>query len=202
MRRSVVMDGVAKRQPSFDDVEMMAPPPKRLELDHNVAQLPTQPWSKPIVAKQQSSTGQTPVSQSEFPLRSLEEFYKACPSYRLPVEIGSFSLDEKGQQKLDRSELRYFSPPSHNSRMDLKVGFEKYVPGKRNVPSDKLNPILRWINVNGDSFRPKSAGPKSPDKGRLSDSVAAATTENGADERRTSVGELAGPLATIAERLV
>jgi len=195
------MDGVTKRTTSFEDLEMMAPPPKRLEIDgNNSVQVPSQ-----IQSKQQPcrpSTGQTRALQSEFPLRNLEDFYKACPSYRLPVEIGAFSINEKGQQLLDRSELRYFSPPSHPTRMDLKVGYEKYVPSKRNVPADKLNPILRWVNANGDCFRPKTSGPKSPEVATWVGAGKEASSTNGADvDRRTSIGEVADPVPTTkAER--
>ena len=192
------MDGVTKRSASFEDLEMMAPPSKRPELEMNRAQHSNPPWTKQPVARPVSSSSQAPAAQSEFPLRSLEDFYKACPSYRLPVEIGSFSIDEKGQQKLDRSELKYFSPPGHGSRMDLKVGYDKYVPSQRNVPADKLNPILKWINANGDCFRPKSAGPKSPEKsGILEGSTSSTVAANGVDMgRRISIGEVADPVPT------
>ena len=197
------MDGVTKRTTSFEDLEMMAPPPKRLEADNNRVQVPSQ--NQPRQQLSRPSAGQTPALQSEFPLRNLEDFYKACPSYRLPVEIGAFSINEKGRQQLDRTELRFFSPPSHPTRMDLKVGYDKYVPSKRNVPADKLNPILRWINANGDCFRPKTSGPKSPEAATWV-GVAAAGKEagptNGADvDRRTSIGEVADPVPTTkAER--
>ena len=121
-------------------------------------------------AHQASPKNSHPVQEnhikSEFPLRNLEEFYKTCPTYRLPVEVGSFSLDNKGRHQLDRSQLKYYSQPFPYSRLnfDLKVGYDKYVPINRSVPTDKLNPILRWIAVNGDCFRPKMFSPKSPDK--------------------------------------
>lgn len=130
--------------------------------------------------------------KSEFPLRSLEDFYKDCPAYRLPVEIGSFSLGNKGKQVLDRSQLKFFSPPPPTySRLnfDLKLGYDRYVPSPRCVPSDKLNPILRWVAVNGDCFRPKPFSPKSPNKGEGE----VPGGNNAVDEegkRRVSVGEV------------
>lgn len=63
---------------------------------------------------------------------------------------------------MDRSQLRYYTPPTRLN-LDLGVGFSAFVPTKKNVPSKGLQPILRWIGSNGDSFRPK-VHPKSPDK--------------------------------------
>ncbi len=133
---------------------------------------------------------------SEFPLRSLEDFYKDCPTYRLPVEIGSFSLDNKGKQVLDRSQLKYFSPPPpppissrQNLNFDLRVGYDKYVPSPRSVPADKLNPILRWVAMNGDCFRPKPFSPKSPNKG---DGEVGGNLVDETGSRRLSVGETYG----------
>ena len=101
-----------------------------------------------------------PLKMAEFPVSNLEDFYKPCPNYRMPVEQGAFSKDGEGAYHLDRSQLRYFS---HSSRvtMDLKVGYEDYVPKLENVPADGLQPILKWISSNGEYFRPK-VHPKSP----------------------------------------
>lgn len=145
--------------------------------------------SRHLISKHLSSIQENHI-KSEFPLRSLEDFYKDCPTYRLPVEVGSFSLDNKGKQLLDRSQLRYFSAPPPLSRLnfDLKLGFDKYVPTPRSVPSDKLNPILRWVASNGDCFRPKPFSPKSPNKAEGEVSEASAVDETG--RRRVSVGEV------------
>lgn len=101
--------------------------------------------------------------KTEFPVRALDDFYKPCPSFRLPIEIGAFSLDQEGEFQLDRTELRYYVLPAHPTRpnFDLNIGFSQFVPQKHNVPSNKLDPILRWISQNGDCFRPRSQ-PLSP----------------------------------------
>ena len=130
--------------------------------------------------------------KSEFPIRSLEEFYKDCPTYRLPAEIGSFSVDHKGKQLLDRSQLRFFSPPPHGTprlNFDLKLGYDKYVPLPQSVPADKLIPILRWVASNGDSFRPKPFSPKSPNKGADGEASGGSVEDAEAGKRRMSVGE-------------
>ena len=131
--------------------------------------------------------------KSEFPLRSLEDFYKDCPTYRLPVEIGSFSLDNKGKQQMDKSQLKFFTPPpppmaTSRLNFDLRLGYDKYVPSPRGVPSDKLNPILRWVSINGDSFRPKPFSPKSPNKTEAGKEGGSFLDEAG-QKRRISVGE-------------
>lgn len=179
---------------ALEDLDMMPPPAKRLELDKDRLQRSELPWRK----RQDSKSVRIPA-KSEFPVRNLEDFYKACPSYRLPVEIGSFSQDEKGKQHMDRNQLRYFSPPAASSRLnfDLKVGYDEYIPSKRNVPSDKLNPILRWIAENGDCFRPKVCGPKSPEKDVRFNDIDVGVNANGAEvERKMSVGVTSSAVGT------
>ena len=182
---------------------MMPPPAKRIELDNDRMQKSGLPWNKhqdckPVLPSSQPVPGG--LAKSEFPLRNLEDFYKACPSYRLPVEIGSFSLDEKGQQHLSRNQLRYFTPPAASSRLnfDLKVGYDQYISNKCNIPSDKLNPILRWIAANGDYFRPKVSGPKSPEKDRsFSANIGSGMNADRVDvKRKTSVDGIPNPMGS------
>ena len=104
----------------------------------------------------------TTRTMSEFPASSLDDFYKPCPNYRLPMELGAFSYDAEGAFCHDRSQLRYYNPPSQPSRlfMDLKVGYDGYVPKAKSGCPD-LEPILRWISFNGHCFRPRNE-PLSP----------------------------------------
>lgn len=153
------------------------------------------------LAKKLAASGAAATSQlkSEFPLRSLEDFYKDCPTYRLPVEVGSFSLDNQGKQHLDRTQLRYLAlpPPSSRLNFDLKVGYDKYVPSPRSVPAEKLNPILRWIAMNGDCFRPKPFSPKSPEKAQDgSGGVGGGVKATDPMGRRVSVGEVVSSVPT------
>ena len=95
---------------------------------------------------------------SEFLVAELEQFYKPCPSYRLPVEIGSFSHDEQGRVRMDRSQLRYYAPPAGaRFYMDLRVGYESFVPKTKTTPLDGINPILAWIASHGECFGPRVA---------------------------------------------
>ncbi len=130
------------------------PKPKRRRLSQPIT---------PDVASHTAPDMQRP-SRAEFPVSSLEEFYKACPTYRLPLEVGAFSIDGAGVFRPDRSELRYYSPPGRVVNMDLRVGYSEFVPkSKENVPENGLEPVLKWISHNGDCFRPQT-GPTSPEK--------------------------------------
>ena len=122
----------------------------------------------------------------EFRAESLDDFYKPCPNYRLPAELGAFSFDEKGTFRLDRSQLRYYNPPSQVSRlsMDLKVGYDGYVP-KEKSGSPELGPILRWISVNGNCFRPRCE-PLSPNNGTTGDQAASTTALSFDNTRQVS----------------
>ena len=110
-------------------------------------------------------------TMSEFRAETLDDFYKPCPNYRLPAELGAFSFDEKGAFLHDRSQLRYYNPPGQTSRlsMDLKVGYGGYLP-KEKSGTPELGPILRWISLNGHCFRPRNE-PLSPNNGATSGPV-------------------------------
>ena len=186
----------------------LPPPAKRARLlksqDSNLSSSSGSNFSPPS-----SNVGQATSMPAgfvcEFPVRNLEDFYKPCPNYRLPMEIGSFSLDVKGKVKLDRSQLRFYTPPLTTTRvmLNLRVGYDEFVPKKENVPANKLDPILEWINGNGDCFRPRSQ-PISPP--HLSSSTATAhpssSMKNGALERSMSfeIAPSAGGTSSTKER--
>lgn len=190
---------------SFESKEMMnesrsdhdqPPPAKRARLlktqDSNLGSASGSSFSPPSSANVHGQTTGLPAGfVCEFPVRNLEDFYKPCPNYRLPMEVGSFSLNAKGKVQLDRSQLRYYTPPLTTTRvmLDLRVGYDKFVPKKENVPANKLNPILEWINGNGDCFRPRTQ-PLSPP--HLASTTTASQSssgivKNGALERSTSL---------------
>ena len=189
---------------SCEEQPVLLPPSKRqkLDLEEVIRPQPKPAWNQGQLQPTTVQLGPASEIKSEFPLRSLEDFYKTCPTYRLPVEIGCFSLDEKGKQQLDKSQLRYFihSLP-HTSRLnfDLKLGYDKYIRNDRNVPSDKLNPILRWVAVNGECFRPKVFSPKSPEK--VESGYEGETNGSTADPgRRVSVEEGVTPTLNSKDR--
>lgn len=182
-----------------------APPAKRARLqntqDSSLNFAPGSNFSPP--ASGANVHGKTPSMPAgfvcEFPVRNLEDFYKPCPNYRLPMEIGSFSLDTIGKVQLDRSQLRYYTPPQVATRVmfDLRVGYDKFVPKKGNVPANKLDPILEWINGNGDCFRPRrqplspptatNVSSSSSSSNAQSSSQALASLKNGGLDRSISL---------------
>ena len=181
-------------RPGGDDREV-PPPAKRarlLKADSNPSSLSGSNFSPPSSAGPGAPPSMPAGFVCEFPVRNLEDFYKPCPNYRLPMELGSFSLDAKSRVRLDRSQVRYYTPPLTTTRvmLDLRVGYDRFVPKKENVPANKLNPILEWINGNGDCFRPRTQ-PLSPPTLTSSASTATQSSsgsmKNGGLERSTSI---------------
>ena len=92
---------------------------------------------------------------------------KANPPFRQPIEVGSFSFDSRGQQQLDRSELR---SPAGKSGMDLKVGYNHRQ--KLNQTPDLTN-ILTWVSHNWACFLPKLRGQRTLPRAQLVPAAAA-----------------------------
>ena len=129
-----------------EEVEEVRPATKRRKLveEEENASSRREPPSRPA-----------PLKMSEFLVADLEEFYKPCPSYRLPLEIGAFSHDEQGRLRMDRSQLQYYAPPvSARPHLDLRVGYEGFAPKTKNT---SINPILAWIAGHGECFKPRAA---------------------------------------------
>ena len=103
---------------------------------------------------------------SDFVVSRLDDFYKPNPPFRLPVEIGSFSFNDKGGLQLDRSGLRYYT---HTTKLgfDLKVGYDSYKPKLNQTPD--LTVILNWLSHNWNCFLPKMKGQTSFDGKPLDD---------------------------------
>lgn len=88
-------------------------------------------------------------------------------------------MDENGKVKQDRSQLRYYVLPAHPTRpnFDLNIGFAQFTSANKSVPSNKLDPILKWVSSHGDCFRPRTQ-PLSPNESLKSQT----SLENGASE--------------------
>ena len=122
--------------------EPEAPPVSKKQKISNVDDaLPKQPTSKP-----------PPPKCSDFVASNLEDFYKPNPPFRLPVEIGHFSFDAKGNMTFDKSALKHYAQPSKLG-LDLRVGYDKFVPKFNQTPD--LTHILTWISHNWGCFLPK-----------------------------------------------
>ena len=149
------------------DNESLLLPAKRKKIDGNSAR--TTAEEAETSRERKTPYKRMATTLPEFRAETLDDFYKPCPNYRLPAELGAFSFDDKGVFQHDRSELRYYNPPSQPSRlsMDLKVGYNGYVPKEKSGAPD-LGPILRWISLNGHCFRPRNE-PLSPNNGTSAD---------------------------------
>lgn len=115
-----------------------------------------------------------PPKCSDFVASNLEDFYKPNPPFRLPVEIGCFSFNDKGKMVLDKRGLKYFSQPSKLG-LDLRVGYDKFVPKWNQTPD--LTCILTWISHNWGCFLPKLRKEGSLDGGKQTDFNGTSITE-------------------------
>ncbi|KAF8929471.1 hypothetical protein BGZ58_008926 [Dissophora ornata] len=65
-------------------------------------------------------------SDNQFPLQPLDRFKVKSAPFRQPVEIGSFSYDEKRNFVMDDSQLKYYFPPDLRKPNNLSVNYDKY----------------------------------------------------------------------------
>ena len=133
-------------------------PAKRAKLSGEDASTVKQQREVRPTAAHSDKTGARPARPqkcADFAVTHLEDFYKANPPFRQPIEVGSFSFDSRGQQQLDRSELRWYSPAG-KSGMDLKVGYNQYRQKLNQTPD--LTNILTWVSHNWACFLPKLRG--------------------------------------------
>ena len=101
-----------------------------------------------------------PPKCPDFLVGNLEDFYRSYPSFRQPSEIGFFSFSDKGDMTIDRSSVRYYSPPQKPSLgLDLKVGYSDFKPKFNQTPD--LSWILRWVSNKWECFLPKFKNQKS-----------------------------------------
>ncbi|KAG0202609.1 hypothetical protein BGX28_004925 [Mortierella sp. GBA30] len=70
---------------------------------------------------------------SQFPVQPLDRFKVKCAPFRQPIEIGSFSYDEKRNFIMDDSQLKYYFPPDLTTPNNLSVNYEKYIARDSNV---------------------------------------------------------------------
>ncbi|XP_068106431.1 decapping and exoribonuclease protein [Hyperolius riggenbachi] len=103
----------------------------------------------------------SPTLQPKFPhaapsaMRTDPSLYQsAFPFYRLPSEVGSFSLDEKRCYHGDARRLRYYRPPAGvdkdgaSLRWDLMDGFEDRYVQRDEDEKEGLLHLLTWIKEN------------------------------------------------------
>ena len=80
-------------------------------------------------------------------------FQGPFPFFRQPKEIGSFSQDDFRKFQHDKSQQKYYCPPSdsENVHFDLRVGYKQCIRRDENV-KEYLDDLLRWINHNKQKF--------------------------------------------------
>ncbi|XP_018420265.1 PREDICTED: decapping and exoribonuclease protein [Nanorana parkeri] len=109
-------------------------------------------------------------SRPPSPLKTQPSLYQTSfPFYRLPSEVGFFSLDEKRCYHADGRRLRYYRPPAGEKKddaplgWDLMEGFEDRYVRRNEDEKEGLLHILTWIKENkglikgsghGESKRP------------------------------------------------
>ncbi|XP_063794184.1 decapping and exoribonuclease protein [Pseudophryne corroboree] len=129
-------------------------PPKRSSLDED---LPAAPQTKcPHIS--------APSFRTHHSL-----YHGPFPFFRLPSEVGSFSLDEKRCYHGDARRLRYFRPPPGTDwdgaslSWDVMEGFENHYVRRNEDEKEGLLHLLTWLKENrglleattrGDSKRP------------------------------------------------
>ena len=107
-------------------------------------------------AKKFRPAGLAPQSPPQFNVLPVNRFDRKFPSFRLPSEVGSFSLDPQRVFVPDRSQLRYFCPPDgypHRVALawDLRHGYRHFIRRDDSV-KEKLDDLLRWILLNPQQF--------------------------------------------------
>ena len=168
------------------DVPSPAKRPKLSGEDASALKQQRESHPSSTAADKTSSRTTRPQKCADFAVSHLEDFYKANPPFRQPIEVGSFSFDSQGHQLLDRSELRWYSPAG-KSGMDLKVGYKQYQPKLNQTPD--LTNILTWASHNWACFLPKLKGQGSVEgEHRLSESDTTKTTNppSGSDGGETA----------------
>eukprot|EP00079_Xenopus_tropicalis_P028834 XP_012823852.1 PREDICTED: decapping and exoribonuclease protein isoform X1 [Xenopus tropicalis] len=87
-------------------------------------------------------------------LKTLHSLYQGSfPFYRLPSEVGHFSLDENRQYHQDNRKLRYYSPPVGIRKKDspgwnVMDGYESHYVRRNEEEKEGLLHILTWLEKN------------------------------------------------------
>ncbi|KAJ2345570.1 decapping endonuclease targeting mRNA [Coemansia erecta] len=64
---------------------------------------------------------------ARFSIHPLSKYRLACPAFKEPREILSFSYDEQRQMRMDNHQLKYFYPPRVDDAPSLFDGFEQQI---------------------------------------------------------------------------
>ena len=90
------------------------------------------------------------MDSSKFSVFPIQKFEGVNPYFRVPTEVGCFSLDIDCQFLDDKSRLRYYTPPEVVN-CDLGVGYKDFIR-KNEDEHDGLDNLLRWIKQHPEKF--------------------------------------------------
>jgi len=92
----------------------------------------------------------------KFDVWPITRFDREFPYFRLPSELGSFSLDGSREYVDSRSQLRVYSPPSEgNVAWDVSHGYNVFIQRDENK-NEYLDHLLKWIQLYRRSKFPSS----------------------------------------------
>jgi len=98
-----------------------------------------------------------------FSLERLEDFNQPFPSYRQPMEIGHFSVNNDRKMLRNKSQLKFYSAPK-KLNLPLSAGFDSFV-SKKDTRAEGIKLLLEWITHNSQCFRPQTATTPNNSKG-------------------------------------
>lgn len=82
-----------------------------------------------------------------FDVWPVSRFDQKFPKFRLPSELGSFSLDASRDYVDSRSHLRVFYPPRDgNISWDLSHGYSVFIQRDESI-KDHLDHLLKWVQL-------------------------------------------------------
>ena len=86
-----------------------------------------------------------------FDVWPVSRFDREFPYFRLPSEVGSFSLDASRVYVDSRSHLRVYSPPSDRTvAWDLSHGYSDFIQ-RDESKKEYIDHLLKWAQLNGHS---------------------------------------------------
>jgi len=93
----------------------------------------------------------------QFDVWPVSRFNQEFPFFRLPSELGSFSLDASRTYVDSRSQLRVYSPPSdRNIAWNLSNGYSVFIQ-RDESKIEFIDHLLQWIQVHRHSKLPSSS---------------------------------------------
>ncbi|KAJ2370636.1 decapping endonuclease targeting mRNA [Coemansia sp. RSA 2611] len=85
---------------------------------------------------------------ARFALHPLSKYRLACPQFKEPRELLSFSYDDQRQMQMDNRQLRYYQPPQLDPPLSLYAGIEQQIlrDSSKNEHIDGLLAALTHLN--------------------------------------------------------